>query len=132
MYLSANVNMTPSHRNTYVVTTVAVLIRKTLILSLSYLSHTASQREPLSHYCELWLYFCMYIAVLHSYASVCVRVSMFIYSTAEVYITFCICVCARASTRGWGPQGPLLMSYLCVFLTRTRYGAHSTVIGGRG
>lgn len=45
-----------------------------------------------------------------------------------LYINVRVC----ASTRGWGPQGPLLMSYLCVFLTRTHCGAHSTVIRGRG
>lgn len=43
----------------------------------------------------------------------------------NVYMSACACVC-------WGPLGPVLMSYLCAFLTRARCSAHGTVILGRG
>ena len=42
-----------------------------------------------------------------------------------VYVYVCMCVFG-------GPQGPVLMSYLCAFLTRARCSAHGTVILGRG
>lgn len=46
------------------------------------------------------------------------------------WINVCICLCVHVCVEG--PQGPVLMSYLCAFLTRARCSAHGTVILGRG
>lgn len=46
------------------------------------------------------------------------------------WINVCICLCVCMCVFG-GPQGPVLMSYLCAFLTRARCSAHGTVILGR-
>lgn len=46
------------------------------------------------------------------------------------WINVCICLCVHVCVEG--PQGPVLMSYLCAFLTRARCSTHGTVILGRG
>lgn len=77
----------------------------------------------------------MWVVAIFSYAYCCVvwlccctHMGKYVYLLYWSFIYGSVCV----STRGWGPQGPLLMSYLCVFLARTHCGAHSTVIRGRG
>lgn len=78
-----------------------------------------------------------WVVAIFSYAYCCVvwlcccmRKGKYVY--LQYWSIYYVYVCVCASTRGWGPQGPLLMSYLCVFLTRTHCGAHSTVIRGCG
>lgn len=44
-----------------------------------------------------------------------------------MFVYVCECMCAFG-----GPQGPVLMSYLCAFLTRALCSAHGTVILDRG
>lgn len=44
-----------------------------------------------------------------------------------MFVYVCVWMCASG-----GPQGPVLMSYLCAFLTRAQYSAHGTVILDRG
>ena len=99
-------------------------------------SRPSDFKSSWSHYSRLLVILCLWSG---SWRELCFTVVQTMFSLLPQHLHQEPCGSWRATAWQWvcmcgfgGPQGPVLMSYLCAFLTRARCSAHGTVILGRG